>query len=239
MLRPWYAWNVAFNKVYRAIVWAVSLHLERWISCLIFLESLLLVEDTGTDSQNVVQNLGFELWVPAVPWVKISKLNKGFSSFFCQIFVAHIVWTVNFLPYFLDALLLVEETERVPETRVLAFGYLPAILRVKSELYKDFLHVLPNFCCPYYLMIFQSGSHRRCCGTLKNPQIWQRFGKKMKKRLVQLALNPFFSWFWVPVPHIILLLSLLILKYSNSFEFLYFFLFLVFLPRLQNFWWCR
>ena len=43
MPRPWYAWNVAFNKVYKAIVWAVRLHLERWvISCLNFLDALLI-----------------------------------------------------------------------------------------------------------------------------------------------------------------------------------------------------
>ena len=34
-------------------------------------------------------------------------------------------------------------------------------------------------------MIFQ-----RCCRSLKNDQIW--------KSLVQLALNPFFSWFHIP-----------------------------------------
>ena len=40
-------------------------------------------------------------------------------------------------------------------------------------------------------MIFQSGVCRRGCDSLKNHQIWQKFGQKMKKILVQLAFNPF------------------------------------------------
>ena len=47
---------------------------------LFFLESLLLVEDTGTDSQNVVQNLGFELW-KCCGKMGLRKLNTTFLHF--------------------------------------------------------------------------------------------------------------------------------------------------------------
>ena len=58
---------------------------------------------------------------------------------------------------------------------------------------KTFLHFWPNFLV-YYLMIFKS---RRSCETLKiHQKIWQ----KIKYSLFQLdlKLNPFFGWLWVP-----------------------------------------
>ena len=46
---------------------------------------------------------------------------------------------------------------------------------------------------------FSYWSHGVCCKTLENHQICQKFGKKMKKSLVHLALNPFFGWFLVTI----------------------------------------
>ena len=43
-------------------------------------------------------------------------------------------------------------------------------------------------------MIFQSESRLyRCCGPLKNHQIWQRFGEKMMKNFAEIVFNPFFG----------------------------------------------
>ena len=45
--------------------------------------------------------------------------------------------------------------------------------------------------CLAYFMVFQSFTVSAECSTLKNHQIWQEFGEKNEKSLVQIALNQF------------------------------------------------
>ena len=61
---------------------------------------------------------------------------------------------------------------------------------LKASWTRLFLIFWPNF-LPY-LRNFQYGvMNRRCCETLKNHQIWQKFGKKWRKSLFNLPTTHF------------------------------------------------
>jgi len=81
-------------------------------------------------------------------------------------------------------------TDRVPETRVWGFG--SAVEKwVESRLNKAFLHFLPIFWA--YLMIFQSGTHKSHCKTLKNHQIYSNILGENEENPCSTCLKPHFS----------------------------------------------
>ena len=78
------------------------------------------------------------------------------------------------------------------------FVFLPRLLGFGSVVCKtSWTQLFFNFFAKFlaYLMTFQCRVLRwRRCETLKNLQIWQKFGKKIQKSRVQLALSTFFGW---------------------------------------------
>ena len=68
---------------------------------------------------------------------------------------------------------------------------------IKGKLNKAFLHFLLNF-LPACLMIFLRVTYWKALQNFETSSNMSKIWQKMKEILVQLVLNLFFGWFWIP-----------------------------------------